>query len=50
MLYSDLRGWIDEVEKFGELKRIPGVDWNLEMGALTEFYARTEPNPANLFD
>ena len=50
MLYSDLRGWINEVEKFGELKRIPGVDWNLEMGALTEVYARNEPYPAILFD
>ncbi len=46
MLYSDLRGWIGEVEKFGELKRIPGVDWDLEMGAITEVYARNEPYPA----
>ena len=32
MLYNDLREWITEVEKFGELRRIPGVDWDLEMG------------------
>jgi UbiD family decarboxylase len=50
MLYSDLRGWIDEVEKFGELRHVPGVDWDLEMGALTEVYARNEPYPAILFD
>ena len=50
MLYSDLRSWIGEVEKFGELKRIPGVDWDLEMGAITEVYARNEPYPAILFD
>ena len=50
MLYADLRSWITEVEKFGELRRIPGVDWDLEMGALTEVYARNEPYPAILFD
>ena len=50
MSYRDLRGWIDAVEKFGELKRINGVDWNLEMGAITEVFARREPYPAILFD
>ena len=49
MLYSDLRGWITEVEKFGELRRVPNADWDLEMGALTEVYAR-EPYPAILFE
>jgi len=50
MLYNDLREWITEVEKFGELRRVPGVDWDLEMGAITELYARNEPYPAILFD
>ena len=50
MFYQDLRDWIAKVEGFGELKRVPGVDWNLEMGAVTEVYARNEPYPAILFD
>ena len=50
MSYRDLRGWIDAVDEFGELKRINGADWNLEMGAITEVFARKEPHPAILFD
>ena len=50
MLYSDLRSWITEVEKFGELRRIPGVNWDLEMGAVAEVYARNPPYSAILFD
>ena len=50
MFYSDLRGWIGEIEKFGELKRVPGANWDLEMGATTDLYARNEPYPAILFD
>src|ERR1700756_894378 len=49
MQYDDLRGWINKVEEFGELRRLEGVDWNLEMGAITEVYARNEPYPAILF-
>ncbi|MBI4527089.1 MAG: UbiD family decarboxylase [Deltaproteobacteria bacterium] len=50
MLYSDLRDWISKVEEFGELRKVEGVDWNLEIGAITEIYARNEPFPAILFD
>ena len=50
MSYRDLRGWVEAVDGFGELKRINGVDWNLEMGAITEVFARKQPYPAILFD
>src|SRR5262245_57943196 len=50
MSYRYLRGWIDAVDGFGELKRINGANWNLEMGAITEVFARKEPYPAILFD
>lgn len=50
MRYRDLRDWIREVEDLGELKRVDGVDWKLEMGAITEIFARNEPYPAILFD
>lgn len=50
--YKDLREWLEIVDSLGELKRIDGVDWNLEMGALSELVARESkgPVPAVLFD
>jgi UbiD family decarboxylase len=50
--YKDLREWLEIVESFGELKKIDGADWNLEMGTLAELVARESkgPVPAVLFD
>ncbi len=31
----DLRSWMAEVENLGELKRIDGADWDVEIGAVT---------------
>jgi hypothetical protein len=45
MQYTDLRDWIQKVDELGELRRVDGADWNLEMGAITEVYARNEPYP-----
>ena len=38
--YTDLRDWLEIVDSVGELKKIDGVDWNLEMGTLAEIFAR----------
>ena len=38
--YNDLRDWLEIVDSVGELKKIDGVDWNLEMGTLAEIFAR----------
>ena len=32
----DLRAWLEEVRAFGELTEVPGADWNLELGAISE--------------
>ncbi len=49
--YRDLREWIAAVEQLGELKRIDGADWNLEIGALSEIVRLESRNkPALLFD
>jgi len=45
----DLRDWLVAVEKRGELKRLNGVDWNLEIGVLTEMFSDRR-GPALLFD
>jgi len=50
MLYHDLRDWIEKVDEFGELKKVEGVDWNLEMGAIAEIATRGEKSYAILFD
>jgi UbiD family decarboxylase len=47
----DLRGWIAEADRIGELKRIDGADWNVEIGAITELgHHRGEQSHALLFD
>jgi hypothetical protein len=50
MLYNDLRGWMEKVDEFGELKTVEGCDWKYEMGAVSEVYARNPPYSAILFD
>ncbi|MBI4319366.1 MAG: UbiD family decarboxylase [Chloroflexi bacterium] len=50
MSYRDLRGWIDEVDRLGEVKRFRRADWNLEVGALCTLVSPTENCPTLLFD
>jgi 4-hydroxy-3-polyprenylbenzoate decarboxylase len=52
MEYKDLRGFLSKVEELGELKTIYGIDWDREMGAITEILYRekAEKSPALLFD
>ncbi len=51
MAYRDLREWLDQVDRLGELKTVEGADWDLEMGAIIEM-ARKESQvaPCLLFD
>jgi 4-hydroxy-3-polyprenylbenzoate decarboxylase len=50
--HADLREMLERIERAGELLRIPGVDWNLEMGTLAEaVYQGAKANPpAILFE
>ncbi|MFQ5692885.1 MAG: UbiD family decarboxylase, partial [Nitrospinota bacterium] len=51
--HSDLRELVDLIEEIGELERVDGADWNLEMGALAEMVCATAApgkSPALLFD
>jgi len=49
--HADLREFIARAERAGEIARIAGADWKLEMGTLAEIvnHARPEP-PAILFE
>src|SRR5947208_10405692 len=51
--YTDLRDWLEIVDSMGELKKVDGVDWNLEMGTLAELLSRESKSgvvPAVFFD
>ncbi|MBI2303674.1 MAG: UbiD family decarboxylase [Chloroflexi bacterium] len=52
MGYRDLREWLAIVDEFGEIKRINGAHWRLEMGGLADVIYREHPGtpPAILFD
>jgi UbiD family decarboxylase len=47
---EDLRGWLERIEKEGELKRLEGVHWDLEIGNLTALNSQRRNAPALLFD
>src|SRR5258705_2504631 len=42
----DVRDIIDYAEGIGELARIDGADWNLEIGVLAEIFAHSNPGRA----
>ncbi len=50
--HVDLRDWLGRVEAIGQLQRVSGVHWNLEMGAVAEmiYHARPDNPPAILFE
>ncbi|MFQ5914537.1 MAG: UbiD family decarboxylase [Nitrospinota bacterium] len=51
--HGDLRDLLDRIEQIGELERVDGADWNLEIGALAEMVCAAAPagkSPALLFD
>ena len=52
MIFQDLREFIDECDRIGELHRIDGAETDLEIGALTELIAEEDlmGHPALLFD
>ena len=47
---GDLRGWLDEIDDIGSLKRVSGAHWNLEIGAIAEANNQRDNPPALLFD
>lgn len=46
----DLRGWIERAEQMGELRKVDGADWDLEIGAVAELVHHAHEGPAVLFD
>ena len=52
MIFNDLREFINEADRIGEIHRVDGADWDLDIGALTEMIAEKDisSHPALLFD
>lgn len=47
---EDLRGWLTRVEQMGELEKVDGADWDLELGCLTAMNWKRKTSPALLFN
>lgn len=50
MSYKDLRGWLDKVDKIGQLRVLKGADRDSEIGTITECVHKQQNGPALLFD
>ena len=51
MAYQGLREWVDQVDGLGQLQRVSGAHWDLEIGAITELVCEhNRVKPAILFD
>jgi 4-hydroxy-3-polyprenylbenzoate decarboxylase len=48
MVSQDLRDWISKVDRLGQLRRIAGIPWDLEIGGLLELFLEREKNPPAL--
>jgi 4-hydroxy-3-polyprenylbenzoate decarboxylase len=50
--HTDLRDWLERIERTGQIKKIDGADWNLEIGAVAEMIYHNSPEnpPCLLFD
>ena len=49
-MHRDLREFIEDVERIGELKKVEGADPEVEIGAITEVAAGSPSCPMLLFD
>jgi len=47
---KDLRNFLEEIEKIGELKNISGAETEEDIGGIVDMYMRDLDNPAVLFD
>jgi UbiD family decarboxylase len=48
--YVDLRGWIEEARKLGEIREVKGLSWEREIGMATELVMHDENAPCVIFE
>ena len=49
-MFNDLREFLKRAEEMGQINRIEGADWNLEIGSITELQQSVPNAPLLLFD
>ena len=50
LAYTDLREWIEEARKLGEVREVKGLNWQEEIGMASEVILHDESAPAVLFE
>jgi 4-hydroxy-3-polyprenylbenzoate decarboxylase len=50
LAYHDLRKWLDEAEKLGEVKHVKGLSWQKDIGMVSEMAAHTDNAPCFVFE
>jgi 4-hydroxy-3-polyprenylbenzoate decarboxylase len=48
--YEDLRGWIAEAEKLGEVRVVSGANWQEEIGMASDIVMHSDQAPCIVFD
>ncbi len=49
-MFNDLREFLKKAEELGQVNKVEGADWNLEIGAITELQLSIPDAPLLLFD
>src|SRR5262245_40796585 len=50
LAYHDLRQWLDEAQKLGEVKRVKGLTWQRDIGMVSELAAHSDNAPCFVFE
>ncbi len=48
--YDDLRGWLSQAERLGEVRTVQGADWREDIGLAAEAILRAENGPCVVFE
>ena len=48
--YNDLREWLAEAERLGEVRTVKGANWQEDIGLVAEAILRAENGPCVVFD
>jgi 4-hydroxy-3-polyprenylbenzoate decarboxylase len=50
LAYHDLRQWLEEAHKLGEVKQVKGLSWESDIGAVSSIILHEDAAPAFLFE
>src|SRR5215470_18072805 len=50
LAYHDLRKWLEEAQKLGEVKTVKGLSWQRDIGMVSELATHTDNAPCFVFE